>query len=115
MPMTKEIAMQNRRLGDAFEFRQLRKLKRSTIEVARSSGSHGMFDLWALQKDKLRLIQCKRNGYMKIKERKAIMKFLSEKPGWVQVEVHIYKTPRKIKKYIIKRDKDLDKLNKVTR
>jgi len=116
MPITKEIAMSNRRLGEAFEYRQLRKLKKTSLFgiCCRSSGSHGLFDLWSLHKTKLRLISVKRNGYTAPKEREELRKFMLVKPDFVQVEVHIYKTPKKIKKIKIRSVNDLKKLNKVS-
>ncbi len=115
MPVTKEIAMRNRKNGDAFEFRIMRKEKKKKgNEVVRSSGSHGIFDLWILKGTTLRLIQCKRNGYIKPKERKEIAKFMETMESFVQVEVHIQLTARKMKKYIIRKVEDLEKFKKVT-
>lgn len=107
--------MNNRRIGDAFEFRIMRKLKKNkNAEVVRSSGSHGMFDLWMLKDGTLTLIQCKRNGYIKPKERKELAEFVRTKDSFVQVEVHIQVSARKRKVYKIGSIKDLEKLNKVT-
>ena len=112
MPMTKEQGIKNSRDGSAFEWRQLRKMKSSCLEVCRSSGSRGMFDIWGLQKDKLRLVQCKANGYIEPAEREQYIKFISEKPIWVQLEIHVRLSPKKTHKYIIKEAKDLDKFAK---
>lgn len=109
MPMTKEIAIQNARLGMAFEIRQLRKVKTSALEACRSSGSRGLFDVWSLNKDKLRLIQCKRNGYIEPEEREALKKFLREKPEWAQLEVHVMISNKITKKYIITKEEHLDR------
>lgn len=112
MPMTREQGIKNSRNGEAFEWRQLRKMKSSCLTVVRSSGSRGQFDIWGLQKDKLRLVQCKSNGYIDPAERESIAKFLLEKPMWVQVEVHVRLSHKKVHKYIIKTDKDLEKFAK---
>ena len=115
MPVTREHALKNIRLGTAFEYRQLRKLKKACLQeiACRSSGSHGLFDLWGLTKKKLRLISVKRNGYTDPTERNQLKAFLLVKPDFVQVECHIYTSPKKIRKIKLRTAKDVDKLNKV--
>ena len=78
---------QNRILGEQFEFQVLQHAKRNSLFACRSAGSHGLFDIVKLQKDKLVLIICKRNAYIKPSERKEIERFLQKKPKFVQVEV----------------------------
>lgn len=112
MPMTKEQGIKNARNGEAFEWRQVRKMKSSCLEICRSSGSRGMFDIWGLQKDKLRLVQCKANGYIEPNEREAIAKFLLDKPEWVQVEIHVRLSHKKVHKYILTKIQDLEKFAK---
>lgn len=110
--MTKEQGIKNARNGEAFEWRQLRKMKGSCLEVCRSSGSRGMFDIWGLAGDKLRMVQCKANGYIEPKEREALTKFLAQKPSWVQIEIHVRLSHKKVHKYIITKREDLEKFAK---
>jgi hypothetical protein len=81
----------------------------SALYSFRSDGSRGMFDIGGLFHDKLRLVQCKINGYIKPQERKELKNFLLTKPPWVQVEIHIMISPKKTKKFIINAEKDIDR------
>ena len=102
------VNSENRRKGHRFEIKIWNKVNHGNC-LARSisSGSKGLFDVWSLQKDKLRLIICKYNGYMCPKERRLYAEFLKGKPEFVQVELHYYKSPRKVVKRIVKSEKDL--------
>ena len=113
MPITREIAERNKRLGTKFEWRQLKKHRSSSLYVCRSSGSHGLFDLTVLKKNYLLLIQCKRNGYIKPKERKKLVKFLNQCPAFVRIEVHVYTSPKVIRKFRIRKPEDLERFKKM--
>ena len=95
----------NRLAGDRMEMKLLRSHRDASHVLAscRSAGSHGLFDNWTLQKDKLRLIVAKTNGYLDKRERRELIAFMAVKPDFVQVEVHYYVSPKKMGKTIIKK------------
>jgi len=67
-----------------------------------SSGSKGMFDIWSLQWDKLRVAVCRTNGYLTKTEKQKLAEFMINKPSWVQVEVWWYRSKKKMTKTILK-------------
>jgi len=95
----------NKRNGDAFEFKVMRgqKKPRNTLFSIRSAGSHGVIDIVTMKKDRVICIACKNNGYISPKERNDIAKFIDASPDFVQVELHYYKTPRKMARVILKK------------
>jgi hypothetical protein len=94
----------NQAKGHRFEIKTWNKIKtKKVIARAISSGSKGFVDVWALEKDCLRVILCKTNGYLEPKERMEINDFLNIKPDWVKVELWYYKSKKKIgKMYLTK-------------
>lgn len=92
----------NRMDGDRFEQKVLNTVKSSALAACRSSGSKGLFDVYAVLKDKLRCIVAKTGGYLTIKERRQLTVFFKHKPSYAQVEVHFYKNSKRCTKRIIK-------------
>lgn len=81
------------RRGVHYERRAMKELQANGYLVVRSSGSHGVFDLWAVNEDHLLLVQCKAtkaNGsnYTKEKEEMFAIKtpVFCRKELWVWVE-----------------------------
>jgi len=97
----------NRIAGERMEMKVLRKLRAFSLASCRSSGSRGLFDVWSLQGNKLRLIVAKTNGYLPQSERKALQNFMEAKPEWCQVEMHYYRSKRVLVKKILKTEEDV--------
>ena len=97
---------QNRKNGEAFEFRVLRKMKASKpLYAIRSAGSHSVVDIVVQYKNYTRCIVCKNNGYICPAEQRELAKFISEVPEYIQVEFWFYKTARIMDRAILKRAK----------
>jgi len=110
MTLKQITGKKNQRNGHKFEIKVWNKINHKMC-LARciSSGSKGLFDVWSLQKNKLRVASCKMNGKLSKKEKRDLKNFMAEKPTYVQVEIWFYKSPKKIKKTIIKTAHTLDR------
>ena len=100
----------NLKEGLSAEYKVMRILKRSNnLAVIRSSGSHSPFDLIAINPDKTRLIQVKRNHYIEPKERRKLLNIASKLGSHYQIEIFYYSSPRILKKaYITKAGEEFD-------
>jgi Holliday junction resolvase len=49
----------NYRRGRAYEYRVIRMLEQTGYSAGRSAGSHGLFDVWAVNAQHIRVIQVK--------------------------------------------------------
>lgn len=69
------VGEQNRKRGEAFEFRVLSREKRNSLFAVRSAGSHSLVDIISRKKNgKLWYISCKSNGYHTPAERSELRK-----------------------------------------
>ena len=89
----------NRKSGEDFEFRILRKFKkRSDVDFAiRSAGSHTLADILVRYKTgKYLIITCKRNAYMTPVEVQEIREFNERKQAHESLRMYYFKSAKKI-------------------
>ena len=103
MTLKQIVGKRNQLNGRRYEINVWNKINHGCC-LARviSSGSKGLFDVWGLQHEKLRVISFKRNGYFTPKERRDYAEFMRNKPDWCQVEVWWHISPKRDKKKIMK-------------
>lgn len=90
---------ENRKNGEAFEFRVLRKFKRRSdvLFAIRSAGSHSLIDIVVQFKNgKQYWINCKRNGYIEPKERREIERLKFYKNGFARMFMYYYRSPKRM-------------------
>ena len=90
---------ENRKNGEAFEFRVLRKYKRRSdvLWAIRSAGSHSLVDIVVQFKNKRQYwITCKKNGYTEPKEERAVEILKLNVPSNVKLLMYYYKSPKKM-------------------
>lgn len=90
---------ENRRNGEEFEYRVLRKFKkRSDVLFAiRSAGSHSIVDIIVHYLNGKQLwINCKRNGYLEPRERGQLERLIAIKPVYAEIRMYYYKSPKKM-------------------
>lgn len=104
MTLKQKTGWFNQKNGYKFELKVLNKMRKdgNVLAECRSSNSLGLLDIWVLKKNKLRVAACRNNGYYTLKERRKLAEFFQEKPDWVQLEFWFYKSPKKMKKVVIK-------------
>jgi hypothetical protein len=92
-----ERGRNNRKLGEAMEFRILRSFKNrnDVLFAIRSAGSHSAIDIVVQMKNKRQLwITCKKNGYIEPRERLALSKVASRKPNNVEIRLYYYRSEK---------------------
>lgn len=94
----------NRINGQKFEIKVHNRLRsrKGCLASCRSSGSYGMFDIWAMFENKTCVAMCKGNGYLTPKERREFKEWWAKKPKHVQLEFWYYTSPKKMKKEVIR-------------
>ena len=99
--------------GDLFEIRVMQRFQRrcDVLFAQRTAGSRGLFDLMVVYLDgRTKLISCKRDGYIKPDERKALARFLARKPANLSCEVWYKRSARKYGRYFLNTPDDLAKV-----
>lgn len=90
---------ENRKSGEDFEFRVLRKFKkRSDVDFAiRSAGSHSLADILVRYKSgKYLIITCKRNGYLTPSEWEQIEAFKMRQAAYESIRMYYFKSAKRI-------------------
>lgn len=95
----RERALRNRKNGEAFEFKVLKRIRRTSLVASRSAGSHSLIDITAVTKKGTELISCKTNGYHAPDELRALQKLANDVPSNTIVKIAYYISKRK---YIIR-------------
>lgn len=112
---------QNRKNGEDFERKIVQRFKdrSDVLYVQRGAGSFGTWDIMVqFLNGTVLYISAKLNGYHDMKERVKIKKFIrkvvAKRVKNVRMEMHHYKSARKVAKIHLKTEADVDKLE-VTR
>ena len=105
MTLKQKTGWFNQKNGAKFELKVLNKMKKDkgVIASCRSSGSNGLVDVWVLKDTgQLRVAACRNNGYFTREERRNLADFYLRKPKFTQLEFWWYRSPKRMKKKIIK-------------
>lgn len=96
MTRAKQLAsVRNRRNGHKFEILVWNRVNHGKCRArVISSGSKGLFDVWAITKTNVRLIICRTNGYLTPKEKEQYARFLEYRNSWERVDLFYYKSPK---------------------
>lgn len=105
MTLKQKTGFFNQKNGYKFEIKVLNIMRKDkgVIAYCRSSGSNGLADVWVLKDTgQLRVAACRNNGYYTKEERRKLAEFFIRKPKFTQLEFWFYRSPKKMKKVVIK-------------